>query len=107
MASDNEKLKRKVRSTSKWKKFRNDLVIKRKVDALTGKKLQKGCQLHHADMSPDNYADFDESKYYTLNKNSHRFIHFIYQYFENDESVLDRLRSILEHMKRLNYGQKI
>ncbi len=100
--NESQKLKKKVRSTSKWRKFRSDLIRKRKFDALTGKRLLKGCQLHHADMSAENYEDFDESKYYTLNRNSHKFIHFIYTYFETDESVLDRLRLILKHMKELN-----
>lgn len=100
--NDIQKEKKRIRGTSKWKKFRSDLIKKRKIDFLTGKKLLKGCQLHHCDMTLENYEDFDESKYYTLNRNSHKFIHFIYTYFEKDEGILERLKSILKHMKELN-----
>lgn len=106
MASENEKAKKKIRQTSKWKKFRSDIIKKRKYDELTGKRLIKGCQLHHLCMDVDSYDDTDESRYVILNRNSHKMVHFMFDYYSKDPEVLDRLKDILDRMVELNSKKK-
>lgn len=93
------------RKTSKWKYFRKDLQKKRKVDAVTGKPLLKGWQLHHCDMSTTNYKDLsNEDNFECLNINTHKVVHFLFRY-KNWRELLKNLERILEKMETLNNGQ--
>lgn len=95
------KEKAKFRQTAVWKKFRQLLRKKRKVDFITGKPLYKGFQLHHLDMHLDNYKDLNEDNYLTLNKSSHELLHWGFRY--NDwEFLLIRIAHAWLEMDRLN-----
>lgn len=95
------KEKAKFRQTSIWKKFRQLLRKKRKVDFITGKPLYKGFQLHHLDMHLENYKDLNEDNYLTLNKSSHELLHFLFRYSDWRE-ILKRIAFALERMEQLN-----
>lgn len=95
--------KSKFRATSKWKNFRKKMKAEQKVCQLTGRPLLKGWNLHHLDLREENYEIIkDKSRFVCLNKKSHEFIHFIYNYYKNDKDVIKRLVQILDRMKEVN-----
>lgn len=99
------KLKGKFRSTSIWKDFRK--TFSKRKDALTGKKLNKGYNLHHLNLNPERYTDLTEGHFVPLNSASHDCIHFLYGYYRKDPEIIVRLVKILEKMKSLNDGKDI
>ena len=94
------KHKQKFRSSAKWKKFRAYMKKKYKVDAITGKPLRAGWQLHHLDMSDDHYEDLNEENFICLNRNTHKIIHEIFRY--DTDQYLDNMNKYLCKMKELN-----
>lgn len=97
--TEEAKLKRNFRATSKWKNWRKYLKTKRKVDEITGKPLYKGFQCHHLDMRIDNYTDLREDKFVVLNKTTHDVVHFLFRY-SNWREILEKLYNILERMEK-------
>lgn len=91
-------MKKDFRKTRTWKEFTKELKEERKVDALTLQKLRKGSLTHHCDLRPEMYKDLNPFKFETLNMKSHDVIHFIYNYYRKDKTVLKRLETILEKM---------
>lgn len=96
------KEKSKIRRSAKWKKFRGYLKKKRKVDEITLSPLYKGFQVHHKDLHFENYAILNPDNFSTLNRKSHDFIHWLYNYYSKDKKVLDRIKNILDDMIELN-----
>lgn len=95
-----QKEKSKFRTTSKWKKKRNYLKKKRKVDAITLQSLRKGWNLHHCDLREEHYTDIeDDDRFECLNKMMHEIVHNIYRYWIKDPDVISRLQNILIKMK--------
>jgi hypothetical protein len=92
-----QKEKTKFRASSKWKKFR---VFMKKLfegkDAITGKPLYKGWNLHHLDEK--NYSDLKPEKFIPLNKKSHEMLHFLERY-DNYEEVAANLVKYVKIMK--------
>ena len=98
-----QKDKTKFRQSAKWKKFRNYLRKSRNVDCVTLKPLRAGWNLHHLDLNEKNYTDIlDETHFACLNKKTHDTVHFLYVYYVKDETILIRLKEILDKMKELN-----
>lgn len=50
----------------------------------------------------EEYGDLRPELFECLNRQSHDVIHFLYRYFVNDESIIDRLRDLLGRMKELS-----
>ena len=100
--NDNQKLKRRVRESKRWKEFRSALKKERKYDELTGSKLLTRFQVHHCDLDINNYADLDKSKFVCLNMKSHECVHFLYEYYKKDREIINRLKAILDKMVELN-----
>lgn len=96
-----QKHKSKFRQTSKWKNWRKYLKGKRKVDAVTGKPLLKGWNLHHCDMNDAHYENLVEDNFECLNKASHEMIHWLFRY-KNWRELLTNIYRILEKMEKLN-----
>ena len=94
------KLKAKFRNTAQWKKFRAYMYkLSGKKDALTGMPLRKGWQLHHLDMTPENYKDLNPENFCCLNRKSHELIHFLFNY--DCDTILKNAKVILQKMKAL------
>lgn len=107
MSSEVAKKKKAFRQKKIWKTFKHQMNVKDKgIDRLTGRKLLRGYELHHLDLRPENYSVLNEDNFVSLNKMSHKVVHFIYGYYEKDRGVLDRLKEILDKMIELNYGDK-
>lgn len=95
-------MKKQFRQKAEWKRFREDMKMLRKVDALTLAKLRKGWALHHLDLQPENYTKLEEYKFECLNNKSHDVVHFMYNYYKKDPAIIDRLKDILNKMVLLN-----
>ena len=95
------KEKAKFRRTATWKKFRQRMRSKNKVDFVTQKPLLKGFQVHHCDMRLENYKELKEENFYCLNKTTHEMIHFLFRY-TNWRELLERIKIVLEKMESLN-----
>lgn len=97
------KNKAKFRRSSKWTSFRRKLKYKRKVDELTLKPLYAGFNLHHIRMDEKFYEDLsDEEMFACLNKQSHNFVHWAFNYYKHDADFINRLENLLKKMKDLN-----
>lgn len=96
-----QKSKTKFRASKKWKDFRHYMNIQQKgIDPITGKKLFKGANLHHRHVTADidEYTDISNPDHYVmLNHQTHEFLHWLYRYWKNDPSIIDRI--ILELKK--------
>ena len=62
-------VKAKFRATKVWKELRQKMRDKQNgFDYITGKKLNKFWNLHHLDMSIENYETLEEDNFMCLNK---------------------------------------
>ena len=90
-----QKAKRSFRSSKAWKDFRHEMNVKQNgIDPITGKKLRKGCNLHHRHVtaSEEEYGDIsDSSDYVMLNSSTHRWMHEIFRYWKSDPDILRRI----------------
>ena len=97
---NHQKEKAKFRTTGEWKQFKADMKkFSGGTDALTGKPLRKGAQLHHLDLRQENYRNLDAAKFIYLNRASHEAVHFLYTYYRKDPAIIYRLQNILYNMK--------
>lgn len=79
---------------------------KHKVDAITGKPLYKGWNLHHCDMSDEHYEDLsNEENFECLNVSSHEFVHWLFRY-KNWREILKNIETLLEKMEKINDRNK-
>lgn len=101
--SGNQYKKAMVRKTPAWRQLRTDIVEEyNNKDALTLKPLRLGFNVHHLDMNVDRYDDLSIEKFRPLNKASHDVVHTLYRYYEKDETILERLKEILDMMVKYN-----
>ena len=97
--SKNSELKSKFRKSPEWKNFRKHMAdLYDNKDAITGKPLRKGWNLHHLDMSVENYQDLDEDKFIPLNKATHELIHTAFRY----SYAIEQLTYYVGIMDKLN-----
>ena len=95
--------KAKFRQSKEWKEFRKRIFDKQDgKDIITGKKLYKGYNVHHCDMSTENYDKLIEENFIAINKQTHDALHFLFRYYRTDKDILDRLKTILDRMNELN-----
>ena len=96
-------VKAKFRKSKEWKEFRKRIFDKQDgKDTITGKKLYKGYNVHHLDMSEANYDKLTEENFVALNKQTHEALHFLFRYYQKDPAILDRLKTVLDRMNELN-----
>ena len=96
-------IKAKFRASKEWREFRKRIFDKQNgKDIITGKKLYKGYNVHHCDMSADNYDKLIEENFIAVNKNTHEALHFLFRYYKNDKDILKRIKQVLEKMTELN-----
>ena len=96
-------VKAEFRKTKEWREFRKIIFDKQEgKDVITGKKLYKGYNVHHLDMSADNYDKLIEENFIAVNKNTHETLHFLFRYYKNDKDILNRIKQVLDKMVELN-----
>ena len=99
----NSDKKSKFRASKEWREFRKRIFDKQEgKDVITGKKLYKGYNVHHCDMSEANYDKLIEENFIAVNKTTHETIHALFRYYKKDPTVLDRLKTVLDRMNELN-----
>ena len=96
-------VKAKFRQSKEWKEFRKRIFDKQDgKDIITGKKLYRGYNVHHCDMSAENYDQLIEENFIAVNKQTHDALHFLFRYFQKDPNILDRFKEVLDRMNELN-----
>lgn len=95
--NNSQKKKRNFRASKKWKEFRHRMNVKQKgIDPITKKKLIKGCNLHHRNLSAGEYENIDnEDDFIMMNHATHEALHWIFRYWKNDPEILDRIEAEL------------
>lgn len=100
--TEEQKKKRNFRQSKKWKEFKK---LKKKecggIDKITQKPLHKFWQLHHEDLDADNYQVLNDN-FICLNNQTHEFIHWCFRYYINDPAIIDRIKTELDKMKKIN-----
>lgn len=109
MAKSTQNWKSKFRNSTAWKKFRKEVYHYYKgIDPITRKKLYAGYNTHHMDLNPDHYKDLSNMEHFVpLNKKTHDFIHWLYDYWIKDPEILDRIVQLLTDMREINNGGEI
>ena len=98
----------KFRSTEKWKELRKQFKEEQENDPVTLKPLGLRFNLHHMRCE----KKFKEKKYYedisnkenflALNSETHKIVHYLFNYYKKDPDVLKRLEAVLSKMRELN-----
>lgn len=101
-----QKDKTKFRKSKQWLDLRKSVRETQKLDPITEKPLSKTYNLHHGDLSPENYSNIsDLSKFIGLNSQSHTLVHFLYgddKKRKDWRKMIKNLIKILEWMDNLN-----
>ena len=96
---DKSNVKDKVRRSKEWRELRKKIQSQYNgKDPITNSNLYKGFNVHHLDMSIENYDNLSMDRFVPLNKMTHDTIHFLYRYYRKDKHILERIREVLERM---------
>jgi len=100
--TESQKRKRKLRTSKNWK-FKKLSEMKRAEgkDEITLKPLRKGWQLHHNCLDENQYENMDNS-FLCCNRKTHDFVHWLFIYYKNDVTIIDRIKKEMEEMKGAN-----
>lgn len=101
------KTKSEFRKTDTWKNFRKRLFEERKVDALTGRKLNKTANCHHERFDPTLYSDLDENYFLMLNNQMHDWLHIAISETIKNPKFMDIAKELVEKHIQLNDGKDI
>jgi hypothetical protein len=98
-----QKAKKKFRQTKEWKNFRKLMFSKSgKIDCITQKPLRKGWQLHHRNLDETKYAELQEENFVCINNMTHKFIHWLWTYYQHDPQIINRIKAEMQKMKKIN-----
>lgn len=97
--SKNSIEKAKFRRTPEWKAFRKQMAeLYDNKDAITGRPLRKGWNLHHLDLDASHYEILDPDKFIPLNKQTHETLHVLYR----QKHCIDEFEKYILLMERFN-----
>jgi len=100
--TESQKRKRKFRISKNWKlKKLSEMKRAEGKDEITLKPLRKGWQLHHNCLDENQYENMDNS-FLCCNRKTHDFVHWLFNYFKNDVTIIDRIKKEMEEMKGAN-----
>ena len=103
--NEKQKIKRNFRQSKIWKEFKKRMVEKcGKVDAITLSRLRKGANLHHRNLDENEYENLREDWFLPCNMLTHKFIHWLWTYYQKDEGIIDRIKAEMDRMKAINQG---
>ena len=103
----NQQEKSKFRETTVWKEFRKKLKEKRKVDAITGRKLTKTCNCHHERFDSKLYTDLNDNYFLCLNNQMHDLLHICVSETIKNPQFMKRLSKIVDYHIRLNDNKDV
>lgn len=101
------KTKAEFRKTNIWKNFRKRLFEERKVDALTGRKLNKTANCHHERFDSTLYSDLDENYFLMLNTQMHDWLHIAISETIKNPKFMDIAKELVEKHIQLNDGKDV
>lgn len=104
-----QKDKHKIRASSDFKQLKRRLIEKYgDIDYITGKPLiTDKMTCHHLDLNPEKYADYsNEDNFIMLNESTHRLLHQLYNFYENDKDILDKLKEVMDKMDEIKSKNK-
>ena len=97
-----ENQKEKFRKSKEWKEFRGRMAkLFNHRDYITGRKLVKGFNVHHmrTEQDAENYQDIShEEEFIPLNSYCHKMLHYLFVFYQKDQTIIDRLKEILDKM---------
>jgi len=104
----NNKEKQQFRRSTVWSRFRQKLrLMFDKKDYLTNEPLLRDWNLHHLDMNDKHYTDLSNTgKFIPVNRETHKFIHWLFRYYRHDKDVMRRLKFIMDMMLLYNPPRK-
>lgn len=92
----NAKERSKIRQTGGWKELRRQVAsLFENRDPITNDPLKRGWNLHHMDLSPENYSNFaimdsaNRRRFLPLNKTTHKLLHSIYRAVHRKKRPMD------------------
>lgn len=98
-----QKAKKKFRESKVWKDFRKLMFSKSgKVDRITKKPLRKGWQLHHRLLDETRYSELKEENFVCINNMTHKFLHWLWNYYKDDPEIIDRIKNEMQKMAEIN-----
>ena len=103
----NQQEKSKFRETTIWKEFRKELKEKRKVDAITGRKLTKTWNCHHERFDSRFYTDLNDDYFLCLNNQMHDLLHVCVSETIKNPQFMIRLSEIVDYHIRLNNNKDV
>lgn len=101
--NDAQKMKRNFRKTQRWLAFK--IFMKERcgaVDAITLKKLYKTWQFHHRNLNDAEYKTLRADWFLPCNNLTHKFIHWLWTYYQKDPAIIDRIKAEMEKMQEIN-----
>lgn len=92
--------KRQFRRSKPWSNFRQRMRLRfDKKDYITGEDLLRDWNLHHLDMNDKHYTDLSKpDKFLPLNRETHKFVHWLFRFYRHDRDVLRRLKFVMDMM---------
>ena len=103
----NQQEKSKFRETTFWKEFRKGLKEKRKVDAITGRKLTKTWNCHHERFDSRLYTDLNDDYFLCLNNQMHDLLHVCVSETIKNPQFMKRLSEVVYYHIRLNNNKDV
>lgn len=101
--------RRAFRRTNEWIKFRSKMfMLNNGIDYITRLPLLSNYNVHHIDMSFDNYTDLsDVNRFCVLNEDTHSFIHWLYNMYKLDNTVLVRVNKLITDMYKYSLNLEV
>lgn len=103
----NQQEKSKFRETTKWKNFRKRLKEKRKVDAITGRKLTKTWNCHHERFDSRLYTELNEEYFLCLNNQMHDLLHVCVSETIKNPLFMKKLSEVVDYHIKLNNNKDV
>lgn len=98
-----QRSKRNFRKSKTWKEFRRKMCITcGNVDNITNHKLHKDWQLHHRNLDEEQYEVLNEDNFLCCNNLTHKVIHWLWSYYQEDSGIIKRLEEEMQKMRKLN-----
>jgi hypothetical protein len=101
--NETQKAKKKFRQSKEWRAFKQSMKDKcGKIDGITQKKLYKTWNLHHRNLDESQYTNLREDWFFPCNNMTHKFLHWLWNYYKDDPEVIDRIKAEMQKMKEIN-----
>lgn len=99
--TEESKYKAKIRNRKSFKDLKERKRLEQnKLCYITHKRLSAKYNCHHLDQRIENYENLSDERFVALGLTMHDIVHQLWRYYEKDETIIDRLKEVLEMMKK-------